>query len=136
MGLSSGDRLDADILIRLINGDGSHAEISGNGTRCVATWMAIERGLQKVRVATDAGIRLCELTRRDGNLCEFKTAMGQPEVGEEFALEVRGVNVGGIPVSMGNPHFVLFVDEFESGWQGQASEICMHRHFQRERMSN
>ena len=32
--------------IRLYNADGSVAEISGNGTRCVAAWMAEERGLE------------------------------------------------------------------------------------------
>ena len=32
--------------IRLHNADGSIAEISGNGTRCVAAWMALERGFK------------------------------------------------------------------------------------------
>ena len=35
----------------------------------------------------------------------------------------------GIPVSMGNPHFVLFVDEFVPGWQAEASEIEHHHDF-------
>ncbi len=33
--------------IRLYNADGSHAEISGNGTRCVAAWMAYQAGLRR-----------------------------------------------------------------------------------------
>ncbi len=50
--------------IRLHNADGSVAEISGNGTRCVAAWMASERNLQPgddLEIATDAGVRVCHL---------------------------------------------------------------------------
>ncbi|MGD0548317.1 MAG: diaminopimelate epimerase, partial [Terracidiphilus sp.] len=52
--------------IRLHNADGSIAEISGNGTRCVAAWMARERGfepLEQLEIATDAGLRVCRLKR-------------------------------------------------------------------------
>ncbi len=37
----------ADVEIRLINADGSEAEISGNGTRCVAAYICAERGLER-----------------------------------------------------------------------------------------
>ena len=50
--------------IRLHNADGSIAEISGNGTRCVAAWMARERDLQpgdELEIATDAGLRVCHI---------------------------------------------------------------------------
>lgn len=120
---------DADLRIGLINADGSYAEISGNGTRCVAAWMAIERGVEIARIATDAGIKVCELTRREGYTCEFRTGMGRPEVGEEFVLQLMGASVRGVPVSVGNPHFVRFVNAFEPGWQKQAAEIGVHRHF-------
>lgn len=49
--------------------------------------------------------------------------MGEPEVGDELVLEVNGRKVRGIPVSMGNPHYVIFVKEFRSGWQAEAAEI-------------
>jgi diaminopimelate epimerase len=123
------DTADADLRIGLINADGSHAEISGNGTRCVAAWMAIERGTKVARIETDAGIKVCELTRRDGYVCEFKTGMGQPEVGAEFGLEIGSANIFGVPVSVGNPHFVRFVDTFEAGWQALAAKIGAHTHF-------
>ncbi len=46
--------------IHLYNADGSRGEISGNGTRCVAAWMAYHAGLRagdEVRIETDAGVR-------------------------------------------------------------------------------
>ena len=39
----------ADVEIRLINADGSEAEISGNGTRCVAAYVCAERGKRRLR---------------------------------------------------------------------------------------
>src|ERR1700759_5262838 len=49
----------ADIEARLINADGSEAEVSGNGTRCVAACIADHTGLQKIRILTGAGIKTC-----------------------------------------------------------------------------
>src|SRR6266852_7275606 len=43
---------DADIRARLFNADGSEAEISGNGTRCVAAYLCAEHGGNKVSVRT------------------------------------------------------------------------------------
>jgi len=40
----------ADVEIRLINADGSDAEISGNGTRCVAAYVCAERELEKITI--------------------------------------------------------------------------------------
>jgi diaminopimelate epimerase len=37
--------------------------------------------------------------------------------------------VSGIPVSMGNPHYVVFVSEFEVGWQAIAQQISTHHDF-------
>ena len=52
---------DADIAARLVNSDGTEAEISGNGTRCVAAYVASQTGKQSVAVATGAGIKVCEM---------------------------------------------------------------------------
>src|SRR5436305_188448 len=45
-----------DIEARLINSDGSDAEVSGNGTRCVAAWIAHNQKNGVVRVLTGAGV--------------------------------------------------------------------------------
>ncbi|MGH8459933.1 MAG: diaminopimelate epimerase, partial [Nevskiales bacterium] len=119
----------ADVRARLFNADGSEAEISGNGTRCVAAYLAAERGLENVSVRTGAGIRTCVLKGRKGNEFEFETAMGEPQVGDEFSIKLAFRSVAGIPVSMGNPHFVVFVEEFAPGWQAEAAEIGRHHDF-------
>ena len=72
---------NADLGIRLINADGSEAEISGNGTRCVAAWYCSERERDAVAIHTEAGVKTCELMARVGQTFEFRTAMGKPEVG-------------------------------------------------------
>jgi diaminopimelate epimerase len=120
---------DADVAIRLINADGSEAEISGNGTRCVAAWFCAENGRDSAVIRTGAGLKPCELTARDGFHFEFRTSMGQPEVGGEFAVSIGDRVVRGIPVSMGNPHFVVFVHDFEPGWRSWADQVSRHPDF-------
>ena len=120
---------DADIRARLFNADGSEAEISGNGTRCVAAYLAAEQGRESVVVRTGAGVKTCTLVRRNGAEFEFETDMGEPQVGDEFSIKLAFAEVRGIPVSMGNPHFVVFVNEFGPGWQGEAAEIGKHHDF-------
>lgn len=113
----------ADLEIRLINADGSEAEISGNGTRCVAAYVCAERGQEKITILTGAGIKSCVLTGRSDSEFEFEADMGAAAVGAEFAVQVDQREVSGIPVSMGNPHFVVFVDKFTEKWQEEAATI-------------
>ena len=103
---------DADIRARLINADGSDAEISGNGTRCVAAYLCAENPRQQVSIRTGAGIKKCSLISRNQKSFEFEMSMGEPQVGDEFPIKLTFGEIRGIPVSMGNPHFVVFVDEF------------------------
>jgi diaminopimelate epimerase len=121
---------DADIAARLLNADGSEAEISGNGTRCVAAYLVSEEKKELVTVRTGAGVKTCTLTAHSENHYEFETAMGEPQVGDEFSIKLAFGEVRGIPVSMGNPHFVVFVDQFAPGWQAEAAEIGHHHDFQ------
>jgi diaminopimelate epimerase len=120
---------DADIRARLFNADGSPAEISGNGTRCVAAYLCSERPREQVTIRTDAGLKACKLSSHRGPEYEFETAMGEPQVSDEFSLKLPMGEVRGIPVSMGNPHFVVFVPDFVSGWQDQAAEIGRNPRF-------
>jgi diaminopimelate epimerase len=126
---------DADIQARLFNSDGSEAEISGNGTRCVAAYLCAEEiegreagekpaePRHKFAIQTGAGIKTCTLISRAGASYEFETAMGEPGVGEELAIETERGEMRGIPVSMGNPHYVIFVQEYASNWREMAAEI-------------
>jgi diaminopimelate epimerase len=119
----------ADVEIRLINADGSEAEISGNGTRCVAAFVCSEQGKERITIQTGAGLKICTLTARNDSEYEFEIEMGKAEVERAIALKTRAGEVGGIPVSMGNPHYVVFVQEFGADWQAQAAEIQRNSHF-------
>ncbi|MGB8580355.1 MAG: diaminopimelate epimerase [Candidatus Sulfotelmatobacter sp.] len=123
----------ADIEIHLINSDGSYAEISGNGTRCVAAYICASQKKDKIVIQTGAGLKTCVLTGRSESEYaeseygesgyEFEVAMGEAVVGNEERVNLSAGEVRGIPVSIGNPHFVLFVPEFADNWKETAAEI-------------
>src|ERR1051326_1815736 len=118
-----------DARIRLINADGSDAELSGNGTRCVASYLAAERGGSVIAIRTDAGIKVCTLISHSGQRFEFDMSMGQPEVGEPLSINLSTGEITGVPVSMGNPQYIVFVDSFAPRWQVLAAEIEAHPAF-------
>jgi diaminopimelate epimerase len=107
------------ITARLFNADGSQAEISGNGTRCVAAWAVETHGGSEVRVLTGAGEKECMLLRRSGNEFEFMVEMGAARVLGEKTID----GAKGLVISTGNPHFVQFVEEFPVGWQEAAGHL-------------
>lgn len=113
----------SDVEIRLINADGSPAEISGNGTRCVAAYVCAMQGKEHISILTGAGAKVCTLVSRTDSEYEFETEMGKATVDPELAVAIGAGEVRGIPVSLGNPHFVIFVPEFIRNWQAQAAEI-------------
>jgi diaminopimelate epimerase len=120
---------DADIECRLINADGSSAEVSGNGTRCVAAHLVAGSGKHEVAIRTGAGVKICKLTARRDPGFEFAAAMGKAEVRAEMRLALANREVLGVPVSTGNPHYVIFVDDFPAGWQALAAEIGKSEQF-------
>jgi diaminopimelate epimerase len=126
--------------IRLHNADGSIAEISGNGTRCVAAWMAEARNAEAgdvLEIETDAGLRVCRLNAVRAT-SEFSvdvtTGMGVPQFTPRPVTIPGGVQVQGVQVSTGNPHFVIIVDNDEFSvdrqrWQSIGQQICAHPDF-------
>jgi diaminopimelate epimerase len=126
--------------IRLHNADGSIAEISGNGTRCVAAWMTLERGFHpgdELQIETDAGLRLCRVNalKTDGEFTvEVTAGMGIPSFALRTVTLANGVTVAGVEISIGNPHFVIVVENAEfamaaHSWQKIGAEICHHPDF-------
>jgi diaminopimelate epimerase len=63
------------------------------------------------------------LTGRTESEYEFDIEMGEAAVGAELAVKLGANEVRGIPVSMGNPHYVVFVPEFAEDWRTRAAEI-------------
>ncbi len=103
-------RADDSFFLRLFNADGSEAELSGNGTRCVAAWLAHSEGLGEVALGTHGGVRTCKVISSESNIFHIESGMGVPRIMQR-AIELQGVGVvEGAMVNVGNPHFVLFVE--------------------------
>jgi diaminopimelate epimerase len=96
---ADGDR--AEVVIW--NPDGSTAELSGNGTRIAARWLARRGGVDQVRIAV--GER--EVSARIGTGREIELDVGAVDVGETETIVVGGEDVELTPVSVGNPHAVI-----------------------------
>jgi diaminopimelate epimerase len=97
----SADGEQAEIVIW--NPDGSTAELSGNGTRIAARWLARRSGTQQVRITV--GPR--EVAARIGDGAEVELDVGAVEVGETETISVGSEQVELTPVSVGNPHAVI-----------------------------
>ena len=88
------------------NPDGSTAELSGNGTRIAARWLARRTGTDEVVIAV--GPREVRAYMRGG--LEVEMDMGKVDVAPIEALEVNGTRLEFTPVSVGNPHAVIARD--------------------------
>ncbi|HEY5211557.1 MAG TPA: diaminopimelate epimerase [Acidobacteriaceae bacterium] len=124
-------RENGTLFLRLFNADGSEAELSGNGTRCVAAWLAASEDLQQVSLRTHGGVRACRLLRRDDVDYWIESGMGTPRVMLR-TIEISGVHspIPGAMVNVGNPHYVLFPahDDFSShglSWQELGAIIAI-----------
>jgi diaminopimelate epimerase len=123
--------------IRLANADGSIAEISGNGTRCVAAWLAHKEKAvpgDVIMLETDAGPRACTIVATNQRDFQIAAGMGVPGVSQTQVTLADKTVVYGVQVSMGNPHFVIVVHDanfraHSRGWQELGREICFHKQF-------
>lgn len=100
------------------NPDGSRAEMSGNGTRIAARWLAETAGVDEVTI--HVGPRAVRSRLRDGLV---EQELGPVEVGEREVVE--GIEL--VAVSVGNPHAVVQGDPDEIGRIGPLLE--RHRRF-------
>ena len=119
-------REDADIRMRIINQDGSEAEMCGNGIRCFARYV-FEQGLvsgTEFRVETKAGVMVPHISVEDGRVKDVKIDMGKPALerqaipmdgsagtvlAEKLVLE-DGSSYAITSMFMGVPHTMVFVD--------------------------
>ena len=85
------------------NPDGSTAELSGNGTRIAARWLARRAGTDEATIAV--GERVVHARMRGG--LEVEMDIGAVEVSPSEALDVNGTQLEFTPVSVGNPHAVI-----------------------------
>jgi diaminopimelate epimerase len=103
-----------DVTIGILNPDGSHAEMSGNGTRIAAAWLMSRTGSKEVRV--HVGPRTVAVRRAEDGL--YESELGGVEVGPPELVD--GVEL--IPVSVGNPHAVVKGDPSQIGELGPRLE--------------
>jgi diaminopimelate epimerase len=97
----SANGVEAEVVIW--NPDGSTAELSGNGTRIAARWLARRSGADEVRI--HVGEREVVARMQDGPQVEMD--MGEVDAGETETIDVAGERVELTPVSVGNPHAVI-----------------------------
>ena len=118
---------EADASIRLYNSDGSEAELSGNGTRCVAAYMIHERGATgPLRIATGAGVKRLDLVERRERRFVFDMVMGEPSYNKDDIardLEVGPETHQVTLVDVGNPQCAVVVRDFAFDWQRLGQRI-------------
>ena len=105
----------ADFKMRMFNADGSEGKMCGNGIRCVGKYV-YDRGYTEkthLDIETASGIRHLELHIADGKVESVTVDMGIAEVSAVSRLTVQGQEVVFTPVSVGNPHAVIFTDNAE-----------------------
>lgn len=122
-GLITIDKSDkADFQMRIFNNDGSEAMMCGNGVRCCGKFVRDHRLTDKEVVSFDtlSGIKILQLFEDEtGEVNAARVDMGEPILSNTAQLatpdgSITDGNIGGWQgtfVCMGNPHFVIFVDD-------------------------
>lgn len=125
------DAVDAEI--HLYNSDGSEAELSGNGTRCVVAWLAsLSPGKTEFRVRTGAGLRLLSLIGTEGHSYRLGMQMGKPAVSAEEAVGITletPLEIRGNRIDVGNPQFAVEVANFDFPWKEHGRLLEGHSTF-------
>jgi diaminopimelate epimerase len=135
----------ADFVVRIFNPDGSEAGLSGNGTRCTASYLHY-RGLwdhPDLRLSTRTGVKNYHLreTIAPGHYW-FKAELGQPRLDSasipmaldepresvtDYPLEVDGHSLRVTALQMGNPNCCIFVDDFDAlDWRSLGRSLEIH----------
>lgn len=114
-----------DIKMRMFNADGSESEMCGNAARCVGRYVYEEKIVSstKISMETLAGIKYIKLNMsdfklnmHDSTIESITVDMGCPKsipTEEPHVVSVLGKDYSFVPVSMGNPHAVIFVDDVD-----------------------
>lgn len=105
----------ADFKMRIFNADGSEAKMCGNGIRCVGKYVYDKGYTDKthLKIETLSGIKYLSLQLSGGKVKSVTVNMGTAIPEKEKTLTVCGKEINLIPVSVGNPHAVIFVDDIE-----------------------
>ena len=122
----------ADFKMRMFNADASEGKMCGNGIRCVAKYV-YDHGLTKqttIKIETLAGVKSIDVKVEEGKVVSAKVDMGEPifkcadipMISDHFVFVDQGLAMditqnevyNGTAISMGNPHFVIFVKDVDN----------------------
>ena len=128
------DEEKADYSMRIFNADGSEAMMCGNASRCIAKYL-YEKGITDkttIRLETLSGVKILSLHLKAGKVESVTVDMLEPafDVKEQFTghtpdeldsvkalsdhvLRTEDGKPKSLFVSMGNPHYVIFVDDVQ-----------------------
>jgi diaminopimelate epimerase len=137
----------ADFSVRIFNPDGSEAGMSGNGTRCAASYLFFHSlwTNDHLRLQTRNGIKRYTLLERTGESFLFRSELGRPKFDSasipmltdapldlviDFPLQVGDETLRVTALQMGNPNCCVFVDDFETiDWRRLGPLIENHPRF-------
>ncbi|MBR5871078.1 MAG: diaminopimelate epimerase [Clostridia bacterium] len=124
----------ADFGMRIFNADGSEAMMCGNGIRCVGKYVYDHCLTKKTDlvIETPAGNRRLILHPSPDDtsvIASVTVDMQKATVGEKLALDIDGQMLTVIPVSVGNPHAVVFVQNAEHFPMEQLGKLSVHPYF-------
>ncbi|MDR1098100.1 MAG: diaminopimelate epimerase, partial [Tannerella sp.] len=106
----------ADFSMRIFNADGSEAGMCGNASRCIGKYV-YEQGLTSktcLTLDTLSGIKTLKLQIDNRQVKTVTVDMGTPRVDvRPVTVKAGGDTYEGTVASMGNPHFVIIVDDID-----------------------
>lgn len=109
---------EADFTMRIINADGLEGQMCGNASRCLGKFV-YERGLTRkttIKMLTRAGIKMLYLDVDDSDTVQSVTVdLMEPVLDDSTQFLTEGEQLpDGVFVSIGNPNYVIFVDDVEA----------------------
>ena len=125
---------DADFTMRIFNADGSEGLMCGNACRCIGKYV-YERGMtdqRHIRLKTASGIKILDLTvDKAGTVTSVTVDILAPVLEDERLFLTDGEALpDGVFVSMGNPHYVIFVDNIDKvDVESEGSKLERHSRF-------
>lgn len=132
-------RTPAGAAMRLLNADGSRAEVSGNGVRCLGALLvdsvsgdAAGATAGPLEIETEGGLKTLALLRAEPPRYTFRAGMGRPRGLREEELAVGGERVRVVVLSVGNPQCVVLsssMDEVESRFRRLGRLLATHDRF-------
>ena len=138
----------ANFHVRIFNPDGSEAGLSGNGTRCAASYIYYQKlwDAAQLRLSTRSGVKLYTLLENpEPGRYLFDSELGQPKFDSPsipmltepplekvigYELTIDGAQFKVTALQMGNPNCCIFVDDFDQlNWRGIGKSLERHEQF-------